>query len=108
MVNEPRIETIHFERIFGVVPYHINLDFLFWAGDIGYAVQLDGLWIHKTAQARAHDRVQDIRLVEDHLRYMNILDVSRLSSTHIEKPDACTHAIKAILAGRVYRPWDTE
>ena len=107
LIKEPRIDTIHFERIFGIVPYHINLDFLFWSGRIGYAVQLDGLFVHKTAQARAHDRRQDVRLIDEHLKYENIMDVSRISSSHIEKPQTTANTLKHLLAGRVFRPWET-
>ena len=108
MVEEKRIETIHFERIFGTVPHHIQLDFLFWVSGQGYAVQLDGFWIHKTATARAQDVMKDVRLVEEFLRYQNIMDVSRVSSKHIETPDDCDIVIQHLLAGRVYRPWETE
>ena len=108
MIVETRIETIHFERFFGMVPHHIQLDFLFWSSGQGYAVQLDGFWIHKTATQRAEDITKDQRLVGDHLRYQNINDVSRVSSKHIETPEDCDIVIKHLLAGRVYRPWETE
>lgn len=36
----------------------IQLDFLVYAGEL-YPIQIDGDWIHSTAEAKAHDLLQD-------------------------------------------------
>jgi len=39
----------------------IELDFLVYTGT-SYPVQIDGDWIHRSAEAKAHDLLQDARL----------------------------------------------
>lgn len=64
--NNPRVQWWEFRKNYGAPRGQvgaIELDFLVSTGTL-YLFQIDGDWIHRTAEARAHDLVQDMRLNE--------------------------------------------
>jgi len=101
--RDSRVESFRFRMVKGALPGtfgSVELDFYIRAG-AWYPVQLDGDWIHKSASARAQDRMQDEKLWQA-LSYDNPQPISRVRGTLVLTPEAVTRVINQILTGRVF------
>ena len=106
--KDSRIQWVRFKSIYGAPSNmfgSIELDFLIFTGSF-YLVQIDGAWIHKSAQARMHDIMQDERLFHDHFRTRNAQPVSRVTEKFLSDQNKANDTVRQILAGRVFKADD--
>jgi len=105
-IKQGLVESFHFRKVFFQIPYHVELDILMFAGGLAYPIQVDAMWIHETAKQRAHDLYQDARLNELFSGWQGYQEVSRIIERHLLTPELVDTTLNALLAGRVFRPWE--
>ena len=104
--KDRRIQWVRFETVYGAPSSGMygsaELDFLLFTGT-HYPVQIDGEWIHKSAEARHSDYEHDLIIME-RLRSRGVQEISRVRGKYLKTQKDADSVVQQILAGRVYRP----
>ncbi len=104
--KDRRIQWVRFETVYGAPSSGMygsaELDFLIFTGT-HYPVQLDGEWIHKSAEARYSDYEHDLIIME-RLRARGVQEINRVRGKFLQTQKDADSVVQQILSGRVYKP----
>jgi len=84
-------------------PYEIpgqknSVDFVIQYDDQWWAIEIDGTFVHKTANKRAEDRLRDA-FVNEQLRKDGIQPIQRVAGEELQTQDAADRAERQVLRG---------
>ena len=98
-IKLPAVTAIEFQPSFlsgRNMPGEYRLDFLVYVGGVQYPIQIDGEWIHKSAEAREEDRIKDA-LFDNEMIGTGALPVRRINETEIPDQEHSDRLFQEIL-----------
>jgi hypothetical protein len=96
LVRNPNVQGYEFQPSFisgRNMPGEIRLDFLVWTGGMLQPVQIDGEFVHKTAEAKQDDISKD-GILDDFLNGQGAFPVKRISGEFLQTQEEANAEVK--------------